>query len=155
MKGDLMIKELVMLDMEAENTDDFFQKMADLLQKKGYVKETFCHAICEREAKYPTALPIEPESVAIPHTDPEHILKNFIAPVRLKYPVKWCEMGTSDVEHDVRFAFLLGFHKSDAHIELLQLLVDNFQDRDLMKKLDEAETVDEYMNVLLKMRGFE
>ena len=43
--------------------------MAEKLEKLGYVKDTFAEAIKIREAKFPTALPVEPYPVAIPHAD--------------------------------------------------------------------------------------
>jgi len=155
LKSDTIISELVVLDLEAEDSEDFFRKMSDKLVEKGYVKESFYEAICKREAEFPTALPIEPESVAIPHTDPKHINQAFIAPVRLKKSIKFCEMGANDIVHDVRFVFMLGIKNPEEQIELLQLLVDNLQDEELMRKLNEANTVDEYMAALVTMKGFE
>jgi len=152
LKRDMLYEELIELDMEAADIDDFFEKMSVKLLKLGYVKETFLEAIKKREAEYPTALPVEPYAVAIPHTDSEHIIKPFIAPVRLK-TVKWCEMAANDVEHDVRFVFILGIHGSNEHVELLQVLVENFQDAQLMKDLLEARTSKQYMKLLLIMKG--
>lgn len=155
MKKDMIAKELVYLDYEAENQDEFFEKMADKLYQLGYVRETYKDALKEREANYPTALPVEPYPVAIPHADAKHIINPFIAPVRLKEPVDWCEMANNDVVHQVRFIFVLGFMKSDEHIELLQTLVDNFQKPELMEQLTKAQTVDEYYDLVCGMPGMD
>lgn len=69
--------------------------MTDKLLELGYVKDTFRDAIKTREANYPTALPVEPYPVAIPHSDPENIIKPFIACTRLKIRlngVRWQTM---------------------------------------------------------------
>ena len=155
MKKDMIAKELIELDYEVADQADFFEKTAKKLFELGYVKDTYCEALKEREANYPTALPVEPYPVAIPHADTQHIIKPFIAPVRLKNSVEWCEMANNDEVHQVQFVFVLGFLKSDEHIELLQVLVDNFQDPDLMDKLLKAETADEYYELVCNMPGMD
>jgi len=155
LKSEMFRRELIEIDMEAKNTDDFFEQMAKKLSSLHYVEDTFENAIKERESKYPTALPIQPFAVAIPHTDCEHIKKPFIAPVRLKEPVKWCEMAANDVVHDVRFVFMLGIKEAHQQVDLLQNLVMNFQDEGLMKKLEQATSIDEYEAVLMTMKGLE
>lgn len=149
----MIYKELIQLDWEVSDQTEFFDKMAAKLVELGFVKETFVDAIKTREAKFPTALAVEPYPVAIPHADPEHIIKPFIAATRLKNPVKWCEMAANDNQHDVRFIFMLGFKRSDEHVELLQVLVANFQKPELMDKLVNAVTEDEYMEAILSMEG--
>lgn len=153
MKRDMIHKELIQLDMDVKDQQDFFVQMSKKLVELGYVKDTFKDAIIAREEEYPTALAIEPYPVAIPHADPIHIVEPFIAATRLKTPVKWCEMAANDTQHDVKYIFMLGFKRSDEHVELLQVLVQNFQDADLMKRLDEATTEDEYMEAVLSMEG--
>lgn len=155
MKKDMIIKELIALDYEVADQKEFFEKTADKLYKLGYVKDSYADALKEREANYPTALPVQPYPVAIPHADIEHIIKPFIMPVRLKNPIDWREMANNDVVHQVQFIFVLGFLKSDEHIELLQVLVDNFQDPELMDKLVHATTVDEYYELVCNMKEIE
>lgn len=161
MRGDIVYKELIQLDIDSENTDQVFEYMADKLQGLGFVRPTFLEAIKRREKDYPTALGIEPYAVAIPHTDPECIIRPFIAPIRLVKAVKWREITGSGNLCDVKFIFMLGFHQNsgpesaDAHIELLQILVQNLQDSELMQKLDTAKSVDEYRALILSMEGME
>lgn len=157
---DTIYRELIQFDWEVKDQDEFFDKMADKLLELGYVKDTFKDAIKTREANYPTALPVEPYPVAIPHADPENIIKPFIACTRLKNPIKWCEMSNNDVQHDVKFIFMLGFlgghddpNAGNEHVELLQVLVTNFQKPEVMDKLVNAKTEDEYMEAVLSMEG--
>ena len=84
---DTIYRELIQLDWDVADQTEFFDKMAEKLEKLGYVKDTFAEAIKTREAKFPTALPVEPYPVAIPHADPQHIIKPFIACTRLKNPI--------------------------------------------------------------------
>lgn len=155
MKKDMFFRELVQLDIPINNQTELFQKMANVLYEKGFVKDTYLESLSVRENNYPTALPVEPYPVAIPHTNVEHIIRPFIAPVRLKEPIEWREMANNDAIHQVRFVFMLGFLKSDEHVELLQVLVENFQDEELMQKLVDAKDADEYFAAVCSMKGMD
>lgn len=152
MKKDILVRELVQIDWEVADQSEVFERMATILQEHGFVRESFLSSIKEREEKYPTALPIEPYPVAIPHTDIAHIIRPFIAPIRLKNTVEWREMANNDEIHPVKFIFMLGFLKSEEHRDLLQTLVENFQDVDLMHRLNSVETADEYYALVGGMR---
>ena len=154
MESDMIHKELIQLNMDVVDAKDFFLEVCNKLVDLGYVKESFYDALTKREKEFPTGLPTQPYAVAIPHADPQHIIKPFIAATRLKSAIKWCEMATSDVWHDVKFIFMLGFKREHGHVELLQILVENFQDEELMKRLLEATTEEEYMKAILGMKGF-
>ena len=52
------------------STDEFFEVMSKKAVDLGYVTEQFLSAIKKREQDYPTALPVKPYPVAIPHSDP-------------------------------------------------------------------------------------
>ena len=49
MNRDIIYKELVQLDLEAENTDEVFAILAEKLEEKGYIRAGFLEAIRERE----------------------------------------------------------------------------------------------------------
>lgn len=158
MNRDIIYKELVQLDVSVNSAGELFALMADKLQKLGYIKEGFLEAILKREESYPTALPIEPYPVAIPHTDPQCIIKPFVACIRLKQAVPWREMAANETIHQVRFVFMLGFKEADAgdsHVELLQILVTNLQKRELMERMAEAKTAEEYWDLVMTMEGLE
>ncbi len=151
MQKDVIQRELVLVDVEANNYEDVFKKFYNRLQGLGYVRDSFLEAIKVREKEFPTALPIEPYPVAIPHVDPEHINKPFISVARLRNTVKWAEMANNDVLHDVKYIFMLGFQHSDEHIRELQVLVANFQRKDWMDKLSKAKNEEEFYEGLLEI----
>lgn len=155
MQRELIKRDLVQLDWAVANQDDLFDRMAHILVERGYVKPSFDEALKTRERKYPTALPTQPEAIAIPHCDAEHILVPFIAPIRLATPVQWAEMGNNDVQHPVRFVFMLGFTKADGHVQVLQVLLENFQDPAFMASLEAASTADEYFAAVSSMTGLD
>lgn len=148
MDTSLLMQDLVRFDWDVDDQRTVFAQMARALQAGGYVAPSFEEAIVAREAKYPTALPTVPEAIAIPHTDAEHILTPFIAPLRLARPVAWSEMGNNDVTHQVRLVFMLGLDKADGQLEVLQALVQAFQDPQFFTRLDAATTAEEYFSAV-------
>lgn len=155
MKSGMIDQKLIQLDLEATDSEDFFTQISAQLRKLGLVKESFEEAIKSREREYPTAIPTEPYPIAIPHADPEHIIKPFIAFVRLKNPVQWREMTAGDVEYEIRFVIVLGFEQKEEHVKLLQILIDNFQKEDFIKELLMVHTEDKCEELLLGMKGLE
>ncbi len=153
MQRDMIRRDLVQLDLDVADRDEFFDRAVDELLRLGCVKESFREAIKTRESTFPTALPTQPEAVAIPHADPEHLNEPFIMAVRLKTPVGWQEMGRNDSTLLVRFVFLLGFTRTDGHVKLLQVLLKNLQKPEFMASLDSATTADEYFTIVHAMRG--
>lgn len=148
---EIIMKELTVLDMEASSYEDVFAAMASRYLELGYVKDSYLESIRKREAEYPTALPVEPFPIAIPHTAAEHIVKPFIAPIRLKHEVPWGEMSNPDVTHQVKFVFMLGFKDPGEHIDLLQILMYNFQKEEWINRLVEAKSLDEFYDRVMEM----
>jgi PTS system galactitol-specific IIA component len=93
----------------------------------------------------------EPYPIAIPHTEGDAIVVPFIAPVRLKNTIAWGNMGDPDEKLNVKLAFMLGFNEPGAHIELLQILMHNFQRKEWVDALLKAPTADEFYDVVMQM----
>ena len=142
MNGDMIKKELIEIDFDVKNQNEYFEKMAKKLNELGYVKDTFLEAILKREEKFPTALPLEPYIVAIPHVEP------FIAASRLKNTIEWREMAANENVLNTRFVFMLGFLEYTDHVNLLQVLIENFQNEELMDKLIEAKDKEKFLELL-------
>lgn len=155
MNKEMISDELCELDLDVRNTDEFFQVMSEKAKRLGYVTENFLSTIKRREEEFPTALPIVPYPVAIPHSDPTHIIKPFIAPIRLKHAIGWCEMANNDSVLQVRVIFLLGFKAEKGHVELLQVLLENLQDACTIDHLLAAKTKREFLQVVRCMRGLQ
>ena len=148
MNGDMIKKELIEIDFDVKNQNEYFEKMAKKLNELGYVKDTFLEAILKREEKFPTALPLEPYIVAIPHVEPEHVKKPFIAASRLKNTIEWRDMAANENVLNTRFVFMLGFLEYTDHVNLLQVLIENFQNEELMDKLIEAKDKEKFLELL-------
>ena len=154
MNNSLICDELCELDLDVKDFNEFFEVFSKKAMDLNYVTETFVDAIKERELNYPTALPTEPFPVAIPHSDPVHIVNQFIAPIRLKEEIDWHEMANNDSILKVRIVFVLGFKKEAGHVEILQLLIENFQDEEKMNKLLSVQTKEEFLTEVKSMKGF-
>lgn len=148
---EVIMRELTKIDAQIESPTDLFQIMGPRFEELGYVNGDYIQSITTRENTYPTALPTEPYPIAIPHTEGGAILKPFIAPVRLANAIEWGDMSDPDNKLQVKLAFMLGFNEPGAHIELLQILMHNFQRGDWVEKLFAAPTEDEFFDVVMDM----
>lgn len=124
----LLKPELVFLDFEATDRLDFFQKLGAELTKRGYVKDTWLDAILEREKNYPTGLACPAISVALPHVDPQHLLKPYIAIVKPTHTIRFDGMaGSGDV--DAQLIINLGVMAHDEEqVGVLQAFLGIFID---------------------------
>ena len=136
--------ELVFFDFEAKDSTDFFEKMNALLKEKGYVKDSWLDAIETREKNYPTGLACEAISVAIPHVDPEHIAKPYIAVVVPKTPITFHGMaGLPDVNAELIFNLGLLKHAED-QVAVLQALMKIFMNGEAVADI-KAQTTQQGM----------
>ncbi|PXY95536.1 PTS sugar transporter subunit IIA [Frischella perrara] len=141
-------EDLILLDQDFQNTDQFFETTFSILRVGGYVNDSFLNAIKKREASFPTALPTAPYVIAMPHTDVEHIIKPFIFFTRAKNTIPWCEMANNDHILQANFVFLLGFNEKDGHIDLLQKLMSCFVNTCLLDALYHTKSKNETLTLL-------
>lgn len=139
-------KDLVFLNFQAKDSNDFFDNISKILYERGYVKDSFKEAIKNREKNFPTGLPIEPVGVAIPHTDSCHINKPKVVFVRFNKNIEFKEMG-GDNNVAVGMAFVLLVTDKEKQVPLLQKLMGLFTDQDLINKLYKKDK-EEIINIL-------
>ena len=131
-----MIEEsLIFPQLKVENQQQLFEIIVNKMLEKGYVKKGFFEALCEREKAYPTGLQINGIGFAIPHTDPQHVNETKIAVTTLETPVKFADMTNPNNLFDVELVFVLGTGGQDKHIDMLQNLMELFQNTDQCKEL--------------------
>lgn len=147
---ELFKKDLIELNVDSEATEDFFQYVGENLTKRGFVLESFSNAISKREEEYPTGLLLENFSVAIPHTDTEHIIEPFVSINRLKTPITFFQMGTDDIPVKVQDVFVLGIKEPKKQVGLLSNLMEVFANADFVAQYQRAETNEEIMNLINK-----
>lgn len=128
--NDLYFNEsIILLDVEGNTKEEVLSVMAENLEARGLVKETFKDAVIARELEYATGLPTMGVSVAIPHTDPEHVNEKTISVAVLKEPVEFGVMGGDSSETtSVKLVFMMAMDEADSQLGLLQRLMQIFQD---------------------------
>ena len=125
----------ILLDLEGSTKEDVLRAMARNLEEKGLVKSTFEEAIIAREAEYATGLPTNGVSVAIPHTDIEHVNKKAISLAVLKDTVEFGIMGDPEETTPVKLVFMLAMDETDSQLGLLTKLMQVFQDEEVLQFL--------------------
>ncbi len=125
----LLKPELVFFDFEAADREELFRRLGAVLAEKGYVKETWLDAILEREKNYPTGLQCETIGVALPHVDPQYLLKPYIAIVKPAVPVEFDGMaGSGRVDAQLVINLGLVAHTED-QVGVLQAFLGVFMDQ--------------------------
>ncbi|MBA2876038.1 PTS sugar transporter subunit IIA [Thermaerobacillus caldiproteolyticus] len=130
-------ESLILKDIDVNSREELLRTMATNLFRKGLVKKSFIEAVIEREKTFATGLPTNSVSVAIPHTDSEHVNKKAISVAVLKEPVNFGVMGEMNVEIPVQIVFMLAIDKKDSHLVLLQKLMEIFRNAEELQFLIE------------------
>lgn len=147
-KCEYFCPQLTFLDEHYANSTDYFSAIFLRLKEQGCVRNSFFEAIVAREKTYPTGLPTLPVAIALPHTDPQHVINSFISVTRLSQPVAWHEMGNDDNTLYVHFIVLLGFIDHGSHLTTLQKLMDCLADEEVIQALREINDVDTFLCTL-------
>jgi len=138
MSTGLFDQKVMMLDIEANNSDEALTILAKRLVETGYVKESYVQAILDREAEFSTGLPGFGRGVAIPHAEPNHVNSSVMAVGILKKPVQFRMMGNHDEPIAVEVMFMLALKESHSHMSVLQSLMDLIQNEALLTQIKES-----------------
>lgn len=135
----LIDEDLVLFTSET-GKEALLGEIADLLEGKGIVKDTYKEAVIAREKVFPTGLETEHIGIAIPHTDSIHVNEPAIAIAILGDQARFIQMGSEDDSVDVSIVFMLAIKKAEDQLEMLQTLIDLIQDEDRMAELKAAKS---------------
>ena len=144
--------ELVFFDFEATDEWDFFAKMSDTLKERGYIRDSWHDAICAREKSFPTGLQFEKIGVAIPHVDPENIVKPYIAIIKPKAPIDFAPMADM-VDHPVHTELIINLgllaHAED-QVAVLQAMMGIFMDEEATAEIMAQDTPEGIIDAIAK-----
>ena len=143
-------EKVVHLHVLAENSEDVIAKLSEDLKRHHYVKESFLSSILEREKVFPTGLPLATMGVAIPHTDPEHVIRPMISVAVLENPVDFIMMGSENTTVTVEIVLMLAISDPAKQLSLLERLMGVFQNDAAMSQLKYAASAKELVEVLDK-----
>lgn len=143
-------EEIAFFNESCSSREEALKKLADEFKSKGLVKDTFYQAVIDREKVYPTGLSINGVGVAIPHTDGIHVITPQIGFMTLNEPVIFKDMVDDQHEIEVKTIFMLGLLKSEQQIEMLQKLVDLFQNEEMLKSVTACKNINEFKDIMKK-----
>lgn len=135
-------KNQIFLDLFFPDKFMFFKDIGEKLYERGIVNENFTSGLIKREKQYPTALPMEPDAIAVPHCDPKFIKVSTVSIVRFQNKLQFFEMGTTNKKLMVKFAFVLTM-KASHQLSILQDLIVLFKDETFMQIMRTSESIDQ------------
>lgn len=154
MDENMFHKEAVFLNIDASSTDEVLDYVYHKMHDMGYVTEEFAKAVKEREHKYPTGLPGPVCDIAVPHTDPEYVIKPFIAVVTTKKGVPFVQMATRDDYLQSKIIFVLGFKTGKYQVKILQTLIKRFiQENEMAEAFLKANDVESCYEMLMDIQN--
>ncbi len=110
-----------------EKQEEIIRFLAKHLQDKGYVNEQYGKATLEREKLYPTGLGTKPIGIAVPHSNPENVIRQAVVVGISNTLVEFKEMGTADQSVNVGIVIMLALKGENMHINYLKNIVNYFR----------------------------
>lgn len=132
---DLINPGLVCIDLAVSSWEEVLDALSQRLLEQGLVRDSFVEAVKERERKFPTGLPTVDIGVAIPHTDPEHVVRPAAALATLARPVSFRLMSDAEAKVEVELVIMLAVRDSREQIGTLQRLAEAFQAPGVLRQL--------------------
>lgn len=144
---DLLRKDLINLDLKAQNKNDVIDELVEILDNGGVLtnKEEFKKEIFIREGHSSTGLE---EGIAIPHAKTYAVKTPSIAFGKSK---KGLEYGSLDDEPSKLFFMIAATEGADdMHIETLSKLTTYLLDDDFREALENASTREDFIKIIEK-----
>jgi galactitol PTS system EIIA component len=124
----------------ATTAEGVIRSLAARLAGSGAVKPGYADACLQREATDPTGLPTLGAGVALPHADPDLVLRDAVAVAVPAQPIPFRQMGDPDVEVRAEAVFLLALTGADGQLRALRQVAAFVQDPDRLRGLIDAKT---------------
>jgi galactitol PTS system EIIA component len=136
----MLSADLCIAGLVAESSEDVVKALAQKLLAGGYVRASFEAAVIFREKRSPTGLPFPGQGVAMPHAEPEHVLRPAIAVASLAKPVSFRQMGAPGTKLQVALVIMPALTAKEQAAGELARLVSLLQDEALRSTLWHAPT---------------
>lgn len=146
--ADYVSVPLIFVGESYQTSDDLFDGVFAKAFELGNVREDFLPRVKQRERTFPTGIQLENMGVAIPHTDAECILKEFVAVVVNKKPVPFHNMEDLDKTVEASVVFVLGLNQAHAQLEMLQSLMVLIQNDDVLNQIRQASSAEEVLTII-------
>ncbi|MGL6066195.1 MAG: PTS fructose transporter subunit IIABC [Cetobacterium sp.] len=139
-------KNYIKLELLGQTKDEILEELVNVLDKGGALenRDEFLKAVKEREATSSTGLE---EGIAIPHGKSKAVKKPAVAFGRSK----GIDFNSLDGEPSKLFFMIAApENATHSHIEMLSKLTSKLLDEELRKKLENASTEDEVIDILTR-----
>ncbi|RXT58458.1 PTS sugar transporter subunit IIA [Lacticaseibacillus chiayiensis] len=133
MHESMFSKGLIDLSNQSTSSRQLFDSVASVAHKKGYARKDYGKGLMDREVKFPTGLMFPSLTIALPHVDPEFVLKPFIYVVKTNAPIKWKQMGDMKPMSTSNFLFL-GIKEPSKQVGLLAQIMSAFKDQEFVNE---------------------
>ncbi|SET22919.1 PTS system, galactitol-specific IIA component [Enterococcus malodoratus] len=141
---------LVFAQENFSSREELFEQVAQKASDLGWVREDFLDRIKTREETFPTGIQLMSMGAAIPHTDAECILEEFVAVITLQDSVVFQSMEDNNQQVKAQIVFVLGLNQPHAQLEMLQSLMGLLQNESALSELLLANTATELVSVIKK-----
>ncbi|MGL9970307.1 PTS sugar transporter subunit IIA [Enterococcus sp. DIV1420a] len=141
-------RKIALLNKQVNSKEVAFQMLADEFLQNECVTEEYFENVVKREIVFPTGLMINGIGVSIPHTDSQYVNKSQIGFLSLETPLTFIEMGTRDKEIPVSLIFMLALKEPHEQLQMLQNLIEMFQNNGVLENLMAIYQVDDYFRIL-------
>lgn len=128
-------KSFIFVDLEAQDSDEVINALAESLFEAGLVTEGYGKATIERESKHATGLPTRPFPIAFPHADADGVHESALAIATLKAPVGFKNMADPDEELSVELVIMLANKSPEEQIQTLRSLAELFGEPEKLSEL--------------------
>lgn len=142
---DVIDSDLIQINLEAQNKDQVFQKVAQLFYKNGYISDVdeFVDAVYEREDEGVTGIG---NHVAIPHGKSKTVKENGVAIVTLKEEVPWESLDETGAKVVILFAVSDDDNGANEHLKMLSLFAKKLGKDSVIESLLAAKNIDDVIN---------
>ena len=144
----LFSTETIFLDLDGNTSEELFEEVSKKLKSLGYVTEQYVQGLKERENEFPTGLKMQNYGVAIPHTEPEFVNKEFVAVVRPKAKIEFVLMEDNDLKDEMDLCFFIGMKDGKNSPLILMNLITLIQDENLITSILKNENQNEILQLI-------
>ncbi len=138
----------ILMSVDARSREDVIRQLGTLLEKNGYVKDTFTEAVLQREVVFPTGLQTSVMGFAIPHTDTEHVKRSAVAIAALSRPVAFQAMGNPDQSVPVDVVMMLAVRDPKMVVHVLRRVLSILEDEEALHAFRKAESRQEVREIV-------
>ncbi|WP_068268406.1 PTS sugar transporter subunit IIA [Caviibacter abscessus] len=145
MLKNIVTKETVFINIDAQDKIDLFSKIASYAKKLNLISDEtgIIEDLYEREQTTETYLGT---NCAVPHARSSKVLKTSVFFIRLNRDIRWSD------EENAKYIFLILAKDTDIdlHIDLLMAISKKILDNKSMEVFETSENADEILETLVK-----